>query len=77
MAEQFTKATVYLDDQQAEAALKSLANQMDKYLNKMNEARKANDKAGFDKSKKEYNAAKRSEERRVGKERRSRWSPHQ
>ena len=53
------KASVYLDDNQAAEKLKELSIQADKFAKKMNEARKANDKAGFDKAKKEYTAAKK------------------
>ena len=56
-----TQATtsIYVDDTQAEQALRELTNAVDKYAKKMNEARKANDKAGFDKAKKEWGAAKK------------------
>ncbi len=54
---QTAKSTIYLDGKQAEAELKTLEAAVDKYTKKMSEARKANDKAGFDKAKKEYLAA--------------------
>jgi hypothetical protein len=40
------KTTVYIDGSQAEAEMKQLADEVNKYTTAMNEARKANDKAG-------------------------------
>ena len=54
-----TKATILLDGKQAEAELKVLQNKVDGYTASMNKARKANDKAGFDKQERLYKAAKR------------------
>lgn len=55
MAEK-TRVEIYVDDQQAVDKLKELANTADKFVQKMEECRRANDKAGFDKAEKEYKA---------------------
>lgn len=58
-APQIAKSIVLIDSQQAEAALKKLGEEATRLAGKMNAARKANDKAGFDKAQKQYKAANR------------------
>jgi TP901 family phage tail tape measure protein len=53
------KSTVYIDGKQAETELQRLSSEVDNYVNKMNMAKKANDKAGFDKAKADLQAARK------------------
>ena len=57
MAQDISIASVYIDDHQAGQKLKELATEADKLALKMNKLRKANDKAGYDKARKEWRAA--------------------